>query len=60
MECNDTASFEKLLDAEFKLLKEKLDKIASSGATVVVSTKSIGDIACSYFGDHNILSVGRC
>jgi len=41
-------------------LKEKLDKIISSGANIVVSTKSIGDIACSYFGEHNVLSVGRC
>lgn len=41
-------------------MKSKLDKIIESGANVVISTKSIGDIACSYFGDHGVLSVGRC
>ncbi len=47
------------LDEETTMLKEMVDKIASSGATVVVVQKGIDDIAQHYLAKKGIMAVRR-
>jgi len=47
------------VDAEWKIIYEKLDLIAKSGAQVVLSKLAIGDLATQYFADRNIFCAGR-
>jgi len=51
--------FQKIVDAEWKLIYEKLDKIVKSGAQVILSKLPIGDLATQYFADRNIFCAGR-
>ena len=41
-----------MVDAEWAILYEKLEKIVSSGAKVVLSKLPIGDVATQYFADR--------
>ena len=41
-----------MVDAEWKILYDKLDKIHKSGAVVVLSKLPIGDVATQYFADR--------
>lgn len=41
-----------MVDAEWQILYEKLDKIVQSGAQVVLSKLPIGDVATQYFADR--------
>ena len=40
------------MDAEWKILYDKLEKIHASGAKVVLSKLPIGDVATQYFADR--------
>ncbi len=51
--------FQKVVDAEFSIINEKLDDIISSGANVVLSKLPIGDYATQYFARHGIFCAGR-
>jgi len=51
--------FQKIVDAEWSIIYEKLDKIVASGARVVLSKLPIGDLATQYFADRNIFCAGR-
>lgn len=51
--------YQKVVDAEWKIITEKLDDIIASGANVVLSTQSIGDYATQYFARAGIFSAGR-
>ena len=51
--------FQKIVDAEWNIIYEKLDKIVQSGAKVVLSNLPIGDLATQYFADRNIFCAGR-
>ena len=51
--------FQKIVDAEWKLIYEKLDKIVASGAQVILSKMPIGDLATQYFADRNLFCAGR-
>jgi T-complex protein 1 subunit eta len=51
--------FQKIVDAEWKLIYEKLDKIIASGAQIILSKLPIGDLATQYFADRNIFCAGR-
>ena len=44
--------YQKVVDAEWAILYEKLEKIVSSGAKVVLSKLPIGDVATQYFADR--------
>lgn len=46
------AEYQKIVDAEWKILYEKLDMIHKSGAQVVLSKLPIGDVATQYFADR--------
>ena len=47
------------MDAEWDIIYDKLDKIAKSGANVVLSKLAIGDLATQYFADRDIFCAGR-
>ncbi|XP_064383704.1 T-complex protein 1 subunit eta-like [Halichondria panicea] len=51
--------YQKVVDAEWKILYDKLDKIVQSGAKVVLSKLPIGDVATQYFADRDIFCAGR-
>ena len=51
--------FQSFVDAERKIIDQKLDNIVKSGANVVLSKLPIGDLATQYFADHNVFCAGR-
>jgi len=51
--------FQKIVDAEWKIIYDKLDKIVNSGAKIVLSGLPIGDLATQYFSDRDIFCAGR-
>lgn len=51
--------FQKIVDAEWKIIYDKLDQIVNSGAKIVLSSQPIGDLATQYFADHDIFCAGR-
>lgn len=44
--------YQQIVDAEWEILYDKLDKIVKSGAKVVLSKLPIGDVATQYFADR--------
>lgn len=44
--------YQNIVDAEWKILYDKLDSIHQSGAKVVLSKLPIGDVATQYFADR--------
>ena len=44
--------YQKVVDAEWGILYDKLEKIVTSGAKVVLSKLPIGDVATQYFADR--------
>lgn len=51
--------YQRMVDAEYKILHDKLDDLINAGANVVLSSKSIGDLATQYFASKGIFSAGR-
>ena len=51
--------FQKIVDAEWRIIYEKLDKIAKSGAKIILSSLPVGDLATQYFSDRDIFCAGR-
>lgn len=51
--------FQKIVDAEWKLIYEKLDKIIACNAQIILSKLPIGDLATQYFADRGIFCAGR-
>jgi T-complex protein 1 subunit eta len=51
--------FQSLVDAEWRILYEKMEKMISSGANIVLSKLPIGDVATQYFADRDIFCAGR-
>jgi T-complex protein 1 subunit eta len=51
--------FQKVVDAEWKLIYEKLDKLVACGAQIILSKLPIGDLATQYFADRGIFCAGR-
>ena len=49
-----TQEYQQVVDAEWKILYDKLDKIVQSGAKVVLSKLPIGDVATQYFADRSV------
>lgn len=54
--CQD---YQAIVDAEWNILYDKLDKIHKSGAKVVLSKLPIGDVATQYFADRDMFCAGR-
>lgn len=51
--------YQAIVDAEWTILYDKLDKIYKSGAKVVLSKLPIGDVATQYFADRDLFCAGR-
>ncbi len=51
--------YQKVVDAEWAILYEKLEKLYLSGAKVVLSKLPIGDVATQYFADRDMFCAGR-
>lgn len=51
--------YQAIVDAEWKIIYNKLESIVNSGANVVLSKLPIGDLATQYFADRNIFCAGR-
>ncbi|KAK2536519.1 Cct7 [Columba livia] len=51
--------YQAIVDAEWNILYDKLDKIHKSGTKVVLSKLPIGDVATQYFADRDMFCAGR-
>lgn len=51
---SSVSEYQKVVDAEWQILYDKLDKIVKSGAQVVLSKLPIGDVATQYFADRQV------
>nr|CAG4636066.1 EOG090X03U0 [Eubosmina coregoni]SVE69717.1 EOG090X03U0 [Eubosmina coregoni] len=51
--------YQKVVDAEWTILYEKLEKLHASGAKVVLSKLPIGDVATQFFADRDMFCAGR-
>jgi T-complex protein 1 subunit eta len=51
--------YQAMIDAEWDIIYEKLDRIVKSGAKVVLSRLAIGDLATQYFADRGVFCAGR-
>lgn len=56
---DNVEEYQKVVDAEWNILYDKLDQIVQSGANVVLSKLPIGDVATQYFADRNMFCAGR-
>jgi len=55
----DPDQYQSIVDAEWKIIYDKLDLCASSGAKVVLSRLPVGDLATQYFADRGMFCAGR-
>ena len=56
---DNVKEYQNIVDAEWKILYDKLEKLAKSGAKVVLSKLPIGDVATQYFADRDMFCAGR-
>jgi T-complex protein 1 subunit eta len=59
LEVKSTEEYQRMVDAEWKIIFDKLENIANTGAKVVLSRLAIGDLGTQYFADRNIFCAGR-
>ncbi|KAJ8602181.1 hypothetical protein CTAYLR_003512 [Chrysophaeum taylorii] len=55
----DPDDYQSIVDAEWRIIYEKLEKCIESGAEVVLSKLPIGDLATQYFADRGVFCAGR-
>eukprot|EP00742_Colponemidia_sp_Colp-10_P003556 GILJ01003787.1.p1 GENE.GILJ01003787.1~~GILJ01003787.1.p1 ORF type:complete len:564 (-),score=110.26 GILJ01003787.1:128-1819(-) len=55
----DPEAYQSIVDAEWNIIYEKLDKIVATGAQVILSRLAIGDLATQYFADRGLFCAGR-
>ncbi|KAK9382032.1 chaperonin Cpn60/TCP-1 family, partial [Kockiozyma suomiensis] len=53
------SEYQAIVDAEWKIIFDKLEAIYKTGAQIVLSKLPIGDLATQYFADRNIFCAGR-
>ncbi|GJM97626.1 hypothetical protein PR202_ga14564 [Eleusine coracana subsp. coracana] len=56
---SDPMQYQSIVDAEWNIIYDKLDKCVKSGAKIVLSRLAIGDLATQYFADRDIFCAGR-
>ncbi|VDM97727.1 unnamed protein product [Thelazia callipaeda] len=59
MRIQSVEEYQKIVDAEWTILYDKLKQIHSSGAKVVLSKLPIGDVATQWFADRDMFCAGR-
>lgn len=56
---DNVEEYQRIVDAEWNILYDKLKKIHECGAKVVLSKLPIGDVATQYFADRDMFCAGR-
>ncbi|CAF1487788.1 unnamed protein product [Adineta steineri] len=56
---DNVVEYQKIVDAEWSILYDKLDTLHKAGVTVVLSKLPIGDVATQYFADRDMFCAGR-
>lgn len=56
---DNVEDYQRIVDAEWSILYEKLDKMVASGAKIILSKLPIGDVATQFFADRDIFCAGR-
>lgn len=56
---DNVAEYQKIVDAEWSILYDKLEKLHKAGIKVVLSKLPIGDVATQYFADRDMFCAGR-
>jgi len=56
---SDPADYQSIVDAEWQIIYDKLDKCVASGAQIILSKLPIGDLATQYFADRGLFCAGR-
>ncbi|KAF8405452.1 hypothetical protein HHK36_010358 [Tetracentron sinense] len=56
---SDPLQYQSIVDAEWNIIYDKLDKCVQSGAKIILSRLAIGDLATQYFADRDIFCAGR-
>ncbi|KAF0294017.1 T-complex protein 1 subunit eta [Amphibalanus amphitrite] len=56
---DNVQEYQRVVDAEWDILYDKLERIHKSGAKVVLSRLPIGDVATQYFADRDMFCAGR-
>ncbi|CAI9094437.1 OLC1v1030178C1, partial [Oldenlandia corymbosa var. corymbosa] len=56
---SDPSQYQSIVDAEWNIIYDKLDKCVKSGAKIILSRLAIGDLATQYFADRDIFCAGR-
>lgn len=51
--------YQAIVDAEWQIIFDKLDKCVASGAHIILSKLPIGDLATQYFADRGLFCAGR-
>jgi T-complex protein 1 subunit eta len=51
--------YQKIVDAEWGIIMDKLNKILNTGCNIVLSKLPIGDLATQFFADRGIFCAGR-
>jgi T-complex protein 1 subunit eta len=51
--------YQSIVDAEWRIIYGKLEKIVASGAQIILSRLAIGDLATQYFADRGLFCAGR-
>ena len=59
MRITDPGDYQSIVDAEWQIIYEKLDKCVDSGAQIILSKLPIGDLATQYFADRGLFCAGR-
>jgi T-complex protein 1 subunit eta len=57
--CSYRQAYQSIVEAEWQIIYDKLDKIVKSGAQIVLSRLAIGDLATQYFADRGVFCAGR-
>lgn len=56
---SDVDEYQRIVDAEWKIIYDKIDACCNVGANVVLSRLAIGDLATQKFADRGIFCAGR-
>lgn len=51
--------YQDIVDAEWKIIYDKLEAVVNAGSNIVLSKLPIGDLATQYFADRGIFCAGR-
>ena len=57
---SDPDQLEKMRDRESDITKERIQKILSTGANVILATGGIDDLCLKYFVEAGAMAVRRC